>query len=122
MRVLRDRASIASTEDPALRALLETRVQALDEFDDCELHELVMFVIVEPFDSLHAVDQQLGFSVLTRPFDLMEEHLGYFEIVFVLSDDGYGLEVFVPKVSGVPDEMLAMCRAHVAQSQERTDT
>lgn len=135
MHVLRDRQSVAKVVDPSLRALIEQRVEALSEFDDCELHELVTFVVVEPSDSVEALDAQLGIHVLvnrldgtrfgesgfTPSFELLEEHAGYFEIVFVLSDDGFGIEVFVPKHPDVDSELLAMCAAYALPAKEKSD-
>lgn len=119
MQVLRDRESVAVISDPGLRGLIEHRVRALDEFDDYELSELVTFIVVEPGDALAAIDEQLGFPVLGNRHELIEEHAGWYEIVFVLSDDGYGIEVFIPKASGVDPDLLAMCTTH---TKEKTDT
>ena len=131
MQVLRDQASISTIDDPELRTLIEKRVQTLAEFDDYELHELVNFLVVEPGDALHALDMQLGFPILqnrfdgsrfgdpgfTPSFDLLEEHAGCYEIVFVVSDDGFGIEVFVAKDPGVPSELLAMCVAYATPAE-----
>ena len=135
MRVLRDRQSIAAIVDPALRILIEQRVESLSEFDDCELHELVTFVVVEPGDSLEAIDSQLGFPILTNrfdgirfgesgftpSFDILEEHAGYYEIVFVLSDDGFGVEIFIPKHPDVHPQLLALCAAYATPAKEQSD-
>jgi hypothetical protein len=32
-----------------------------------------------------------------------------YALVFVLNDDGYGIEILVPKADGVDRELLAMC-------------
>jgi len=40
------------------------------------------------------------------------EHAGCYEIVFVLSDDGYGAEVFAIKHPGVDQNLLAMYAAY----------
>ena len=131
MQVLRDQASISTIDDPELRTLIEKRVQTLAEFDDYELHELVNFLVVEPGDALQALDLQLGFPILenrfdgsrfgdpgfTPSFDLLEEHAGCYEIVFVVSDDGFGIEVFVAKDPGVPSELLAMCAAYATPAE-----
>ena len=136
MRTLRDLQAISALTEPALRALIEKSVKALSEFDDCELHELVTFIVVEPGDPLRLVDTQLGFPILsnrfdgsrfgdlnfTPSFDLLEEHAGYFEIVFVLRDDGYGVEVFIPKHPDVNPELLAMCAAYATPAQEQPDS
>lgn len=135
MLVLRNLASIAQLTDPELRTLIEQRVHALSEFDDCMLSELVMFLVVEPGDPLGDLDAQLGFPVMGNRFDdarfgdsgfepsfeLLEEHAGYYEIVFVLSDDGFGIEVFIPKHPGVPADLLAMCAAYATPAQEKSD-
>ena len=109
MLVLRDRASIEQLQDPQLRALIDQRVEALAEFDDYELHELVTFIVVQPGDSIEAIDEQLGRPILQGTPELLEEHPGYFEIVYVVSDDGFGIEVFIPKHPGVDPQLLSMC-------------
>ena len=115
MLVLRDRASIAQLQDPELRSLIEQRVVSLVEFDDYDLDQLVTFLVVEPCDSLEAIDDQLGFQILAGTPELLEEHSRWYEIVFVLSDDGYGIEVFIPKHPGVDPLLLAMCSTHVQE-------
>ena len=45
-------------------------------------------------------------------FELLEEHPGWYEIVFVISD-GFGWEVFIPKDADVDAQLLEMC-AHNA--------
>ena len=131
MQVLRDHASISTIDDPDLRALIEKRVQTLAEFDDYELHELVNFLVVEPGDALQTLDLQLGFPILenrfdgsrfgdpgfTPSFDLLEEHAGCYEIVFVVSDDGFGIEVFVLKHPDLNPELLAMCAAYATPAE-----
>jgi hypothetical protein len=134
MRVLRDPAAIAQLEAGELHTLLAQRVASLSEFADYELHELVTFVVVQPGDSLEGLEEQLGFDALCNRFDgtrfgdpgftpsweLLEQHAGYFAIVYVLSDDGFGIEVFVPKQPGVNPELLAMCATYATPAQGRS--
>ncbi len=114
MQVLRDRHSIASVPDPHLRLLIEKCVASLSDFDDCDLAELVTFIVVESGDPLEAIDAALGFPILTRPFELFADHTDWYELVLVLSDDGYGIEVFISKAEGVDPRLLGMCVAHSA--------
>lgn len=111
MQIVRDRAAVAAISHAPLRALVEERVRALDEFNDYELHELAMFIVVDAGDTLEALNTQLGFSIVDATPELIEQHAGYFEIVFIVSDDGYGVELFVPVGADVPPELLAMCTA-----------
>ena len=115
MLVLRDRAPIAQLQDSELRSLIEQRVVSLAEFDDYDLDQLVTFLVVEPCDSLEAIDDQLGFQILAGTPELLEEHSRWYEIVFVLGDDGYGIEVFIPKHPDVDPLLLAMCSTHVQE-------
>ena len=113
MHVLRDRKSIASVPDLHLRSLIERCVASLSDFDDCDLAELVTFIVVEPGDSLQAIDAALGFPILSRPFELLADHIDWYEMVFVLSDDGFGVEVFISKAREVDPRLLALCAAHL---------
>jgi hypothetical protein len=129
MLALRDRDAISRVPDPELRALIERRAEAIlaEVGDSLELHEIVLFVVVEPGDPLDVINEQLGFPVLcTRwepeacfgspafqpSWEMLEERAEYYEIVYVVSDDGFGYEVFVPKRPGVDPELLAMCAAY----------
>ena len=60
MRVLRDTESIQSEIDSVVDANLKTlivqRVEYLSQYDDCEIGELINFIIVEQGDSLSSID------------------------------------------------------------------
>ena len=115
MQILRDEASIAQLVTPHLRALIQERADALQtEFDDMALHELVTFVVVEAGDSLQDLEGQLG---VASPPELTEEHAGYFELVFILSDDGFGIEVFIPKHPGIDPQLLELCEVTAVGAQ-----
>jgi hypothetical protein len=76
-----------SLPDLKLRKLFQERYQQLKS-DDYEIHELVHFWVVESVEDL---------MKLPLTPDCKEEHSGWTEIVYVLLDDGFGLEVFVPE-------------------------
>ena len=124
MHVIRTESDLQALEDPDLRALIRLRIEDTAEYVD-HFSELVFFVIVEPGDDI--VDRAtpaIGFSPLVNRFDgaeygssdftpswdVLEEHAGFFELVYVTSDDGSGVTVFVTKSEGVSAELLAMCR------------
>ena len=134
MLVLSDAAGIAALRDPYLRELLAARAaQVLENAgDDYALEELVTFVVVEPGDAPDAVGRVLGFSPLEEPWggprygdpafgpswELLEDLGAWYELVFVVSDDGFGYEVFVPKAPGVDPELLAMCAQYAVPAPE----
>ena len=126
MLVIRDPADITRIADPELRHLIEKTMHGLSPDGPYDADELGYFVIVHPGDSLDVLSAQVGFSIMvnrwtgiefgcagfTPSFELIEEHAGYYEMVFVLSDSGYGVEVFIPKTQGVDPALLAMCKRY----------
>ena len=123
MHVIRTESDLRAPEDPYLLALIRRRIADTVEFVDT-FDELVFFVVVEPRDAVAAVSDALGFPVMANRFDgisfgepgftpswdVLEEHAGCYELVYVLSDDGQGVTVFVTKAEGVSPELLSMCR------------
>ena len=126
MQIIRDLVAAYAITDLELRQLIEKTIHDLSEDEPYDPEELGYFVIVEPGDTLEMIDVQLGFSIMsnrysgdrfgssgfTPCFELVEEHAGYYEMVFVISDDGYGVEVFIPKTGEIDPELLAMCKQY----------
>lgn len=110
MHVMRDSASIrAPVADPTLAPLIARLIEDLSEYG-CELEELVQVIVIEPGDSVAEIDAELGFPLLERPLDVIEAHEGWIELTIVLSDDGFGVVVYVPVRPGVDPDLLAHCR------------
>jgi hypothetical protein len=122
MRIIRNPADATTIADLELRQLIDTTIAALSEDVPYDPDVLGYFLIVESGDSLATINAQLGFDILvntwtgirfdqsgyTQSFEVLDEHAGYYEIVFVLGQDGYGIEVFIPKGIDLQD-LLAMC-------------
>jgi hypothetical protein len=100
-------AAAAGAVDPELRQLI---TDTFARVADCP--EILGFVlVVEPGDTIASIDAILRFSILAGRHEFIVEHAGYFELVYVLGQDGYGIEVLVPKGIDLPD-LLAMCIEH----------
>ena len=88
-------------------------------------------IIVEPGDCLSDIEEEIGFSILTDLFDdicypdpefmpsceVLEDHGGCYEMLFILGDGEEAVEIFIPKV-GVDNELLAMCSQYVVSITE----
>ena len=124
MQTICDKNSVASIGNPEMRCLVELRIQELVEFDpDAAPSLLAKFIVMEAGDRLDELDAQLGFPILTNrwtgvrfgqvgftpSWEVLEEHRTCYEMVFVLSDDGYGVELFIPKHPSMDSELLSMC-------------
>ena len=122
MFVIRDLSSAAQISNPEIRHLVEQRITNLST-EPYDPDDLGYFLVMEPSDSLEEINAQLGFSILcnrfsgikfgdadfTPSFEFVEEYAGCYDMVFILSDDGYGVELFIPKSIDIP-ELLAMCQ------------
>ena len=79
-------------------------------------------IIVEPGDCLSDIEEEIGFSILTNLFDdicypdpefmpsceVLEDHGGCYEMLFILGDGEEAVEIFIPK-TGVDASLLSMC-------------
>lgn len=131
MQILRDSKSIEEGarlhSDPELHELLAAHVKRLNEYESYDLNEMVNFIVFEGCDTVADLDAALGFPVMINRFDgcrygepgfspsweAIEEHINWFEMVYVLSDEGFGVVVFVPKHAD--PELLQMLQQYSHQ-------
>lgn len=107
---------------PALTPILAKRIEQLAPAVD-DLSEIVRFIIVEPGDKPEQLDIELGFPFLTNfvdgtrfgepdftpSFEWAQDHGCWFEFVFILSDDGFGVIVLIPNDPGVEFDLHMFC-------------
>jgi hypothetical protein len=120
MNIYRDSAAIqqaVSTKgDISLQGLIAQRLQDLSDYDGIDLAELIHILVIEPNDTSTDVDAELGFSLSERPWDVVESHPGWYEITAVLSDDGFGWVIYVPKHEKTDAALLEQCASYCKES------
>jgi hypothetical protein len=116
MLILKSPSSFDSITDPDILKLVKLRHDQLGD----EMFGSV--IIVEAGDSLSNIEKEIGFFVMTNLFDdvrfpdpdfvpcfeVLEDHGGCYEMLFILSDGDEAIEIFIPK-AGVDPLLLAMC-------------
>jgi hypothetical protein len=115
------RAAITYT-DNELRELLTKRMQQLRSNYDGDLEEIVHFLVVEPGDTPREVEAELGFSPLinmervcfgdpdfTPDWEWIQCHGRWFELVYILTDDGFGSVIFIPNDPGTEFDLHSLC-------------
>ena len=128
MITLREPADTTQVEDAAIQALV---IQRFDEWrsPDYEWAELGYFVVVEPHDTIaelecaHRIAITTGYCCTVNygqpgfipSFELIEEHETSYELVFILSDSGFGVTLFVPKLPVT--ELVRFCREFTLAQQ-----
>jgi hypothetical protein len=115
--------------DPQLRTLLAARALQLEDDTEpgVELGDLAHFHIAQPGDEMAAVNAAIGFPVdanlvdgvrfgdpeFTPSWEWIEDHGGWFEAAFVLSDDGFGHVLLVLDRPDIDPRLLALCRGNL---------
>ena len=123
MRFIRGPDQARPIDDPDIRRLVEQRYAEVcnGEPYDREIHGEM--IVVEPGDTLATVEGQSGVAIASNPFDdcrfpdpdfvpvceCLEEHSHCYELLFLFSDDGAGINFFVPKSSGIDADLLKLC-------------
>lgn len=118
-----------------IRGLVQRRIYDLggESFDSASMG---YFLVVEYGDTEEALNAQLGFDLLcdqmtgirygqrgfSPSFKFVEELPYCFDMVFIISDDGFGIEVFIPKSASVLPDLIAMCQQYAFRSDDEADT
>ena len=113
MQILCDSPSIQAALDTQaeLTRLITGDVERLSDYEGYELGQLVQFVVMARSDTVIELEAALGFSVRINRFtgcrygdtdflpswEVIEAHRYWYEVVYVLGDDGFGIVIFVPK-------------------------
>jgi hypothetical protein len=122
--VIRSPEDASRVADSAIRTLVETRFAQITAGEPYDPGRHGYMILVEPGDKVDAIEKTSGCPVLRNSFDdahfgdaefspaaeIVEEHRGFFELVYLFSDSGDGVvQLFVPKAEGVDLQLLAMC-------------
>jgi hypothetical protein len=116
MLILKSPSSIDFITDHDILKLVKLRHDQLGD----EMFDSVF--IIEAGDTVEDIEQEIGFSLLTNLFDdvrypdpdfvpcfeVLEDHGGCYEMLFILSDGDDAIEIFIPK-TGVDPLLLSMC-------------
>jgi hypothetical protein len=103
--------ALDSPLDGAIKRLLIERRDQLAEYVEKDIAELAHWIVVDPGDSAEAIDTVAGFPIIADPsFEWVMNHGGLFELPTILSDDGFGVVLFVPDIDGIAPTLLTLCR------------
>ena len=114
-------AYIATNAESEITTLIQQRLSDLLQDDDLTMEELVFFVVPEPGETIPQLVEALGTDLQTVDgsplWEFLEEYPTCFSFVLVLSQDGFGAEVFIPK-AGIDADLLALCQLHAVPVKE----
>ena len=115
MQVIRSAIEADTVTDSNIRNLILERIQGIA--DDGPFDSVVhgYFVVVQTGDTVGDITAQIGFDLLSRPVELLEDCGTCWDLLYIIDDSGYGIELVIPKTVGVP-ELLAMCQRYAVKS------
>lgn len=128
MHIIRNSAAMAATLDnmtdtDPVKRLLQQRTIELAAYEQ-DIGDLACFAIIEPGDTLPAIEAELNLPIATNLIDgsrygdpdftpcweWIMDHGGCWEMPFIMTDDGYGHVLIVPNSEGIDPELLSLCR------------
>ena len=135
MLILNDPELSSRIEDPDLRRLVEQRFIDMCSDDDYDPHLNGYMIVVEASDTVPALEAESGCPILRNVsgngrfgdpgfspcFEVLEEHAGFYEMVFIPGDGDFGIVIFIPKAGGIDAELLAMCAMYSVPAPELTE-
>ena len=108
--------ALASSLDPTLRERLAAHRDYLLDYPGFALEELGEFLIVQPDDTLESINAACS-AHLVKDDDFAFDAEGldvyghWLELLFVVSDDGFGVVLFVPLAQEADPALLSACQA-----------
>ena len=100
----------ATAETHPAGLILRAHAERLEEFEDQPLNELSEFILTEPADRISELEIKLGRALYPPPWEYVEYTDGWYELVLVTSDDGYGSVVLVEDRPDGNQALLDYCK------------
>ena len=133
MILIRGPDQVRRIDDPDTRRLVEQRLVEICAGQPYapEIHGEM--IVAQPGDTLASLEEQGDLTFASCPVDelyfpdpdfvafceVIEEHPGCFEMVWILSDDGFGVLIFVPNHPDIDRELLSLCRTYAIKPRRR---
>ena len=123
MIILHGPSLIHSIADLSIRALASHRFSQILSGEPYDYDQHGYMIVIEPGDSVESLESETCCSILHNGFDgtnfgdpdftpcfeALEEHSHCFEMLFILNDEGFAIDIFIPKHPGIDPQLLALC-------------
>jgi hypothetical protein len=127
MRRLHTPDDLAGIADEALARVIRQRFTELAAYDDYRFDELAEFWLVEPGDTVEVLETSTQMPIahgwfndarypdpdFAPAWEVLEAHATAYEMVFVTSDSGYGVVLWIA-ATGSDETLLRMCTEYAS--------
>ena len=133
MQYIRGPTDARRIDDPGIRHLVDERFAQVcnGEPYDADIHGEM--IVVEPGDTLSSLERETELPISYNPYDEshfpedpdfisvaehVEEHVGAYEMTFILTDEGAGAILFIPRQPGIDAQLLDLCARFSVRAAE----
>ncbi len=113
---IRSTEAVTGIISQELRQLIRERIAEITQGEPYDADVYGEFVIVEAGDTLPEIEAYLGRPFIGN-FEFFEELPCCFEAVFIMSDDGYGIDLLIPKSEAMDEDLQAICTAYATPAE-----
>ena len=126
MLILREPSQVSNITGPDLRKLVALRFAQVCSSEAYDYDRHGYMVVVEPGDTVEQLEQETSCCITRNLFDetrygdpdfspsfeTLEEHDECYEMVYLTSDGGFAVTLWIPKSEGIDDCLLALCATY----------
>lgn len=116
---IRSSEAVTGITSQEIRQLILERIAEITQGELYDADVYGQFVLVEAGDCIADIEAVAGCQLVpagdadfSPSFEWLVEWPCCFEAVFIFSDDGYGIDLLIPKTGGVDADLMAMCRKY----------
>ena len=134
MIILHGPSLIHSIADPSIRALASHRFSQILSGEPYNYNRHGYMIVAEPGDSIESLESETCCSIIHNDFDgthfgdfdftpcfeALEEHGNCYEMLFILNDEGFAIDIFIPKHPGINNDLLTMCAKYAVPATALT--
>lgn len=136
MLILRDPAHTQQVTDPDIRRLIARRFKEISAGEAYDYNRHGYMVVVEPGDTVEQLEQETSCCITRNLFDetrygdpdfspsfeSLEEHDECYEMVFITSDSGFAISLWIPRSEGADECLLALCAEYAVPAAPLSTT
>jgi hypothetical protein len=116
MIIIRTTEAVTGITSQEIQQLIMERIAEITQGQPYDADIYGEFRLVEAGDTLPEIEAYLGREVIGN-FEWLVVWPCCFEAVFILSDDGFGIDLLIPKLPSIDPDLLALCATYATPAE-----
>jgi hypothetical protein len=106
VHIVRNLQSAYQISNPAIRELVQQRIQDLSE-QGFELADVGQILIIDATDTIATIEHHMGVAI--SAYEHLQQHPSCYEMTYVVDQAGRGFLAIAPRIGGIDPDLLVMC-------------